>query len=141
MFEEVKREPAHRIYVHSRVGNGTVLVADDMDCVRGATAELLRRVGFHVITATDSREAVGICRAHADEMVAVLLDYHMPGGSGSEVLAELRLIKNGMPVIVMSAEPVDELKEYSSSAQVAGILHKPFTRMRLLHEIHNAIGR
>ena len=63
---------------------------------------MLERMGFTVLTAADGRSGLSIFRERLDEIVAVLLDWTMPGLSGEELLRELRQISAATPVIVSS---------------------------------------
>ncbi len=54
-------------------------------------------------------EALAVFRNQSDTIVAVLLDYRMPGGTGTEIFEEIQHIRPNVPVIMMSGymEKVD----------------------------------
>ena len=65
---------------------GRILIIDDSEVVLERAARTLEAAGFEVIT---TMQTVGATR-HIKTCDVVLLDYHMPGLDGSEVLASLR---------------------------------------------------
>lgn len=66
---------------------GLVLVAEDDAKERAVLARFLLSMGYKVLEAADGREAVGLARGSAPDIV--LLDISMPEKSGIEVLKEL----------------------------------------------------
>ena len=81
----------------------TILLVEDEDALRGAVARMLRRKGFSVIEAGDGVSGVDLFRARAEGIAVVLLDLTLAGKPGQEVLAELRRIRPGVPVILTTA--------------------------------------
>jgi diguanylate cyclase (GGDEF)-like protein/PAS domain S-box-containing protein len=82
---------------------GSLLVVDDNEMNRDALSRRLRQRGFEVTLAADGREALACVGATAFDLV--LLDVEMPGLSGFEVLATLRLTRSAteLPVIMVTA--------------------------------------
>jgi len=65
-----------------------ILLADDDDSLRETLSELLVRLGFRVVEAPDGPTAVEL--ALTEPISFSILDFHMPGLSGLEVLKALR---------------------------------------------------
>jgi signal transduction histidine kinase/CheY-like chemotaxis protein len=112
----------------------TVLIIDDEEFVRGAAAAVLREGGFKVILAEDGLEGIECFRKNADEISCVLLDLTMPRLSGAKVLAQLRVIRPDVRVLLTSG--------YDQSTALADLtdkptsfLNKPFTADRLIQQI------
>ncbi|MEC4673077.1 MAG: ATP-binding protein, partial [Nitrospirota bacterium] len=70
-------------------GTGTVLVVDDENDVLEATAALLQKSGYHVLSASNGLEGVNLLRDHHEEVVGVLLDLTMPHMNGEEAFLEI----------------------------------------------------
>jgi CheY-like chemotaxis protein len=104
-----------------------VLVVDDEETVRDATQQLLRHLGFAVLTADDGRQAVEIYAAHADEIVLVLLDLTMPHMSGEDAYRELRAVNPAVRVVLASGYSETDLAERFAGRGLAGVLQKPYT--------------
>ena len=79
----------------------TILVADDEPEVRNYLGTALGCQGFHVEFAENGLEALE-CARQDSELDLVLLDILMPRKDGLETLAELRTLRPGVPVIMLS---------------------------------------
>lgn len=77
-----------------------VLVVDDDEVVRLYVTSILEKAGFQVITAGCADDALRVVGAGGVDLV--LLDKQLPGRSGLEVLAELRLRRRSLPVILLT---------------------------------------
>lgn len=86
-----------------------VLVVDDSHEIREALGELLRRNGYAVEIASDGHQAVE--RLKSTPVDAVLLDLQMPGSDGFETLNYLREHRRGLPTILLSGMPPDEIQQ------------------------------
>jgi diguanylate cyclase (GGDEF)-like protein/PAS domain S-box-containing protein len=84
-------------------GKASLLVVDDNEMNRDALSRRLRQRGFEVTIAADGAEALELIDRSAFDLV--LLDVEMPGLSGLEVLATLRLTRSAteLPVIMVTA--------------------------------------
>ena len=79
----------------------TVLIADDENTVRETLAEVLRESGYDVVTAADGLQAV-----HCLENMGIdiaLVDIHMPGMDGIQVLARAREVAPETLVVIVTA--------------------------------------
>src|SRR4051794_6679992 len=97
------------------VGNGQppsksvrILLVDDSPVERIALGHFLRRAGYMVDEAGDGKAALALLQT--TEVDALLLDLQMPGMSGFEVLTYLQKHRRGLPVILLSGMPVDQIE-------------------------------
>jgi len=111
---------------------GTVLVADDEETVRSTSKRLVERAGYKVILARNGREAIELYDAHAEEVVAVLLDLTMPVLAGDAALDELLRREPPPQVILTSGFSQEETAKRFEGKQVAGFLQKPYRAAELL---------
>ena len=77
---------------HRREGDrppmATILVVDDSSAIRRIISRTLESAGYHVLEATDGRDALDVCRAQRPDLV--LLDIDMPVMDGHAALREMR---------------------------------------------------
>lgn len=66
----------------------SILVADDARVMRMLLRTWLERLGFHVIEAASGTEALAALHEHG--VIGALLDIHMPGLTGLQVLDSAR---------------------------------------------------
>ena len=85
-----------------------VLLCDDSPIERMALAHFLRREGYQVDEAGDGATAIDLLKNA--EVDAVLLDLHMPEKDGFDVLKYLQGHRRGLPVILLSGMPADEIQ-------------------------------
>ena len=125
--EEALREIGKPIsFDRKEAFTGTVLLIEDEDPLRLATAKMLRRKGFLVLEAGEGRAAVDLFRAHAAQIDAVLLDVTLPGMSGRKLLEELRTARPTVKVILTSAYGQDRALETVGGPQSQPYIRKPY---------------
>lgn len=115
----------------------TVLIADDDPALLDTLATLLRASGYVVETATSTAEALNRWpRAHPDLLI---VDLHMPGGG----MRMVRTItdQTSVPVIVLSADHLEETKVVALDAGAEDYITKPFAAAELLARIRVALRR
>jgi len=136
-------EPAAReeeVSADRWTGSGLVLLADDEESIRLVGRRMLERLGFRVVTASDGLEAVDLFRAHAAEMVCVLMDLTMPHLDGGEAFKRLREIRPAVPVILASGYDETDLAGRFAGEGLAGFAQKPYAFKQLRSILHTVLG-
>lgn len=116
-----------------------VLLVDDEPGIRALIARALEREGFAVVQAGSAQEALEAWESRAETPAVLVTDLTMPGISGRELAARLRMRWPELRVLFISGytdEP--ELATAAASGGLEGrtrFLHKPFTTTRLLEEL------
>ena len=116
-----------------------LLLVDDEPYVGLVLQPRLEAAGFDVVlarTLADARAA--IAGALPD---ALLLDLHLPDGSGVDLLRDLRRLAGGatLPVVVLTAEGEDRvLAELGRLG--AAVLSKPFSPSKLTAQLAGMLG-
>lgn len=104
----------------------TVLIVDDSRLARMAARRVLGRLrpDWHLLEAASAAEASVTLR---DQTVDVmLLDINMPGASGLELAREMRGMRPGMPIALVSANVQDDVAAAARSLDLAFVA-KPMT--------------
>jgi DNA-binding NtrC family response regulator len=102
-----------------------VLVVDDEALIRWSIAETLRSASFQVLEAGDGHEALDVLRN--DEPVdVILLDYRLPDSNDLTLLAAIRRIAPGAPVIMMTAFGTPEIVRGALELGAVSVISKPF---------------
>ncbi len=115
----------------------TVLVVDDEFGVAEVLDAILTDEGFHVVTATNGRQALARIAERRPDLM--LLDYMMPILDGVGVLHALAAnpSASGLPVVVMSALPEEAISFATTRYQA--FLRKPFRIRSVLAAIETAM--
>jgi DNA-binding NtrC family response regulator len=111
-----------------------ILLVEDESDVLDTLAEMLRRRGFEVLTATNGEEALEQERIGRADLV--VSDVRMPKIDGFELCRRAIGLRPGLRFILMSGHMggIEELGEFGTSNHVS-FLHKPFRFEALLAEI------
>ena len=120
---------------------GTVLVADDEQAVLGLIRRVLETLGLCVLTANDGQHSVEVFRDHADEIMAVLLDWAMPTMSGIDAFDAIRRIRPDVPVLILSGYSEDETNARLFGKPLAGFIPKPFSPRSLADKLRAILPR
>ncbi len=107
-------------------GQGTVLLVDDEESVRAVGQQMLTRMGFDVLTASDGIAGVQMFNEHRDEIVCILLDLTMPHADGEQAFHELRRISPEVKVILCSGYNMQAATQRFVGKGLAGFIQKPY---------------
>jgi PAS domain S-box-containing protein len=107
-------------------GTGRVLVVDDEESVRTITARMLQMLGFEVDTAADGPAAMEAVGTQGREYRFVLLDLTLPGMDGTHIFRELRRMRPGLKVVLMSGFNEQDAINRFAGKGLAGFVQKPF---------------
>ncbi len=115
--------------------SGRVLLMDDQVGVRRVGEEMLRRLGYDVVTCADGESALLEHQKALTEgcpFDVAILDLTVPGGlGGAEVVGELRARQPGLKTIVSSGYAPDaEMADFRRRG-FDGLLPKPYSMERL----------
>ncbi len=102
---------------------GRVLVADDVEDLRGLLRARIAATGAEVVEAGNGREALERIAAQAPDLV--LMDMHMPVMDGREAVARLRRDGHRLPIYACSADVMEEDVATFIALGCDGALAKP----------------
>jgi two-component system, cell cycle sensor histidine kinase and response regulator CckA len=113
-------------------GSETILLVEDDQVVRQATAAMLRRYGYGVVAVGGGAEAVRIAGSPGARIDLLLSDVMMPDMNGVELAEKVRRLRPGVRVMLMSGYRPDEV---AAAAPELPFLSKPFTAVTLAARI------
>ena len=100
-----------------------ILVADDQDDSLKAVVALLRSLNARIETAQSGSDALRLLLEGRYDLS--LLDMHMPGLTGLEVMDQLRLMGQRVPSILMTGNPSREIEMAALELGAITMLRKP----------------
>jgi CheY-like chemotaxis protein len=107
-------------------GSETILIVDDDGTIVETTSEILKALGYSVLTACSGEQALEVYRSAKDRIDLVLLDLMMPGMRGDETFRQLKSIDPEARVVLMSGYNIGKELEAILSLGFDGFLKKPF---------------
>jgi PAS domain S-box-containing protein len=119
----------------------TVLVVDDEDAVREPCLQLVRRLGFDTLAASDGLQGLALVRKHGDEIACVLLDLTMPGMDGVATLLMMRRLRPGLRVILSSGYGEQDVMERFGVERPDAFLQKPYAGEDLRKALASVLAR
>ena len=113
----------------------TILVADDRPTGRELVRTVLENSGYTVIEASDGLEALRCARETRPDLI--ILDIHMPGRDGFQVIEELRRDPAfaPTPIVALTASAMQGDRERALASGFTGYLTKPIRLAALREEI------
>jgi len=117
-----------------------VLAVDDSKSLRQMVSFTLRGAGFDVVEAENGQEALEISRKEAFNLV--LTDQNMPRMDGLALVRSLRALPayQKVPILVLTTESSDEMKQQGRAAGATGWIVKPFNPERLIEIVKKVTG-
>lgn len=122
-------------------GNETILLVDDEEMILDVTAEMLRELGYNVITASGGIRGIKTYEQKMDKIDLVILDMIMPDVSGKEAFDEMKRINPHVKILLSSGYSLDshakEIIQHGSS----GFIQKPFVTKDLSKKIRGLLDK
>ena len=107
-------------------GSGTVLLVDDEESVLGIGTEMLKELGFDVLTALNGKVALEVFRENQNKICSVILDLTMPHLDGEQTFRELRQIQPDVKVVMSSGYNEQEVTQRFVGKGLGGFIQKPY---------------
>lgn len=117
---------------------GEIFVVDDDPAVRATLSIVLSGAGFEVICFADGAALLAVARSRTP--LCILLDVHIPGRSGLDILSELQGEDYPAPIFIISgngdiAMAVDAIKKGALD-----FIEKPFKGSEIVFRVDEAIA-
>jgi len=117
----------------------SILAVDDSASMRQMVSFTLKNAGFAVVEAVDGQDALE--KIAAKDFDLVLTDQNMPRLDGIGLTRRLRQNPRykSTPILILTTESSDEMKQKGRAAGATGWLVKPFDPSKLVEVIGKVI--
>lgn len=116
----------------------TALIVDDEAHVRLYVRMVLGRLGIvRCLEATSLEQALAI--VEAEQPGLIMLDMHLPGAGGLEVLAKIRELDEEVRVIILSGESTAGAVMAAASQGADGFIRKDTPREEIMRQIREIL--
>jgi PAS domain S-box-containing protein len=119
---------------------GTVLLVEDEEMVADIGGQMLKRLGFAVMTARSGAEAIAMYETHGENIDLVILDMIMPGMDGGQVFDRLRSLNPAVAVLLSSGYSLNGKALEILKRGCRGFIHKPFNLDQLKQKISEVLS-
>ena len=120
-------------------GEETILVVDDEPTVLRVAEEMLKRIGYTILTAENGAKAIACYREKQEEIDLVMLDMIMPELDGGETFDRLREIDPTVKVLLSSGFSLDGQASDIMKRGCNGFIQKPFDLRELSSKVHEVL--
>ena len=115
-----------------------VLIIDDSAFQRGVIRSLVRDAGYETEEAENGR--AGLEKIAARKPDCILTDLLMPDMGGLELLESLRELGAAIPVIIITGNIQESVRQRCLELGAAAVVNKPVRQEELLPAIEKALG-
>ena len=117
----------------------TILTVDDSKSIRQMVSFTLQQAGYQIIEAEDGQDALGKL---TPDVKLVLSDLNMPVLDGIGLIKAIRAnaATKFLPVIMLTTESQDGIKQAGRAAGATGWIVKPFNPEQLLAVVKKILG-
>lgn len=115
------------------------LIVDDSNTMRNMVSMAISELGFECITAVDGEDAAELSKGDGFDLV--ITDINMPKMDGVELIKILRERESfkHTPILVLSTEGCELMKEEGKKAGASGWIVKPFDPRILKIALKNCV--
>lgn len=117
-----------------------ILSVDDSPSMRAMIAYTLNAAGYEIESAENGQDALD--KAAEKNYDLILMDINMPVMNGIEAITELRKTDayKSAPILVLSTESREDIKQKGRSAGATGWIVKPFDPEKLVNALKRVLN-
>ncbi|EPG75498.1 response regulator receiver domain protein [Leptospira fainei serovar Hurstbridge str. BUT 6] len=119
------------------MGTVRILAVDDSATMRSLVQQTLGMGGYDVLLASDGKE--GIEKFGEGPFDLVITDINMPVMDGITFIRELRKIDTKVPILTLTTESEESMKQNGAAAGANGWIVKPFRPIQFLDIIKQVL--
>lgn len=120
-------------------GNETVLVVEDDQAARTFTSRALAGIGYTVIEAEGTKDALKICQEHKGVLHLILTDVVLPEISGLELVAEARRMRQDFKVLYVTGFSETAVAQHGLDLDRDRYIRKPYTQESLASHVRRML--
>ncbi len=108
-----------------------ILVVEDDGAFLKLTNKILKDLGYTVLTAGSSEEAIGLAERHAQQIKLLLVDVIMPGMNGRDLAEQIQALCPELKTLFMSGYTSDIVTKRGIVGDGFNFIHKPFSQKEI----------
>ncbi|UCG11554.1 MAG: response regulator, partial [Deltaproteobacteria bacterium] len=122
-------------------GTETILLVDDEEFILDLGEQILKKLGYTVLTVADGDSALELYREEQERIDLVILDLIMPGLGGSKCLEELLKIDPQAQVLIASGYSPDAGAKGALESGARGFIRKPYDLRQMLKVVRDVLDQ
>ena len=121
------------------IGNERILFVDDELPIVNLGKQMLERLGYDVVTETNSIEALKLVQANPDRFDLVITDMTMPNMTGEALALELMQIRPDIPIILCTGFSWKIKEKKAKAMGIRAFLNKPLLKYEIAETIRRVL--
>lgn len=117
-------------------GRTLVSVVEDDRSMRRMLVRIIRSAGLHVEAFASAEELLE--SGHIEDSACLILDLRLPGINGLDLQGRLNASGSGVPIIFITTEADEDVRERAMRAGAVGFFNKPFSNASFLEAVRTA---
>ena len=117
----------------------TILVVEDNKTNQLIARSLLEHEGYNVILADDGQKGVEAFTENREKISLILMDLHMPVLDGFEASRKIRQESGDVPIIALTADVIDGVREKCGRFGILDYISKPFDPEHFLEAVEKVL--
>lgn len=122
------------------IATGKLLIVEDDPSVLRLVTVVLKKSGYDLLIASDSRTALSLVEASSEPLLAAVIDLTMPHLNGLELSAVLHKTHPTLPILLMSGYTEEDVVKQTAGFKIERFLQKPFRAQELLASVANLVA-
>ena len=122
-------------------GSETVLLVDDDEMIIDAIQDVLKILGYKVLSALSGKEAIQIYKENKEKIDIVILDMIMPEMGGRDTYYKLKEINPDVKVLLSSGYSLNNHVAEMLGQGCDGFIQKPFSIRELSQKIREILDK
>lgn len=117
----------------------TIMIVDDSASVRHSVAEALSEAGYNMLEACDGKDALK--KLTGSRVHLIISDVNMPNMDGIAMVKEVKQLPayKFTPIIMLTTEGSDKVKESGKAAGVKAWMVKPFKPEQMIQAVKTLV--
>ena len=120
-------------------GSETILLVDDEEMILDVSQDILKSMGYKVLTAKGGKEAIDVYKRNRHEIDMIILDMIMPEMGGGETYDRIKEIDPGAKVLLSSGYSIDGQAAEIMARGCNGFIQKPFNIKDLSQKVRKIL--
>lgn len=119
--------------------NETVLIVEDEQQVRELVIEILKPMGFNILSAENGQKAIDYIRTNSDSIGLLISDIILPDLNGKIIYDELSKVKPEIKSLFMSGYTAEVISSENFENEKFNFIQKPFLMDDFIHKIEKIL--
>ncbi|TGB01598.1 response regulator [Halobacillus salinus] len=116
-----------------------ILIVDDQSGIRLLLEEVLKSAGYQTLTAKSGKQACELASDHDVDLM--IMDFNLPVMHGRDVLNKMVEMECDFPVIIITGDSEESVREQVDHSFVKDIISKPFDIQDFQNKVGNVLEK